>query len=113
VDQLTIAVERRGRWTVVRPAGPLDVANAPALRQRLVEVQVPAGVAVLVDLDAVEYLDSMGLGVLVGALKRARETDGELVLRCTRDRILRLLELTGLDTVLRVVADPDEVVAAS
>lgn len=110
MDHLPTVVDRRGRWTVVAPSGPLDVATAPGLRQRLREVQVPAGAAVVVDLDGVEYLDSIGLGVLIGALKRARETGGELVLRCTRERTLELLALTRLDTVLRVVDDVDAVV---
>lgn len=111
MDQLTIAVEARGGWAVVRPEGPLDGANAPAFRQRLVQLQVEPGAAVLVDLDGVEHLDSMGLGVLVGALKRARQSGGELAVRCTSERTLRLLELTRLDTVLRVVGDPDEVLS--
>lgn len=100
--------EERG-WTVVTAAGPLDVATAPRFRQSLLEAQYGGSTRLLVDLDGVEFLDSFGLGVLVGALKRARTHDGELVVRCTVPRLRHLFEVTGLDTLLRIVAGADEV----
>lgn len=109
-----LQVDRRdlGGWSVVEVSGQLDAATAPQLRQVLVEAQYGASTRLLVDLDGIEFIDSMGLGVLVGALKRARSHDGELVLVCQRERTLSLFELTGLDRVFRVVGDCAEVVAA-
>lgn len=105
MDQLPATVDRRDGWIVVAPVGPLDVATAPALRQRLIELQIPAGTRLVLDLEGVEYVDSMGLAVVIGALKRARSTGGALVIRCTRERTLSLLALTRLDQVLDVVPD--------
>ena len=90
-------------WIVLLVRGQLDVATAPQFRQSLVEAQYGGGRRVAVDLEGVEFIDSMGLGVLVGALKRARADEGRLVLVTGRERTLRLLELTGLDRVLEVV----------
>jgi anti-sigma B factor antagonist len=110
VELLSLRTIERGGWTVVTAAGQLDVATAPDFRQALVEAQYGGSTRVVVDLDGVEFLDSMGLGVLVGALKRARTHDGELVIACRRERLLHLLSLTRLDEVLRVVPSVDAVV---
>lgn len=109
MELLRTDVDERAGWTVVTPRGQLDVATAPTFRQHLVEAQLDPAHRVLVDLDGVEFLDSIGLGVLVGGLKRARSHDGAFLLRCTRPRLLTLLSLTGLDAVFEVVADVDEV----
>ena len=103
--------EDRG-WTVVEVDGVVDVASAPELRSALQQVQVDGTARVLVDLDRVELLDSFGLGVLVGALKRARTGEGDLAVVVTRARLQRVFEVTGLDAVFRLVADAGEVVGA-
>lgn len=54
------------------------------------------------DLDRVEFLDSTGIGVLVGGLKRARTHEGELVLVCTQARLLNVFQLTRLDTIFSI-----------
>jgi anti-sigma B factor antagonist len=100
--------EERG-WTLVTAEGQLDVATAPRFRQVLVEAQYGGSTRLLVDLDGVEFLDSFGLGVLVGAQKRARTHAGELVIVCTHERLRHLFEVTGLDGLLRIVDDAEQV----
>jgi anti-sigma B factor antagonist len=56
----------------------------------------------VVDLSGVEYLDSMGLGVLIGGLKRAREHDRDVRLICNNIRMLRIFEITGLTKIFDV-----------
>jgi anti-sigma B factor antagonist len=102
--------EERG-WTVVTVQGQLDVATAPRFRQVLVEAQYGGSTDVLVDLDGVEFLDSFGLGVLVGALRRARAHDAAFVLACSRARLLHLLEVSRLSEIIRVVPDAEAVLA--
>lgn len=89
-------------WDVLTLIGVVDVATAAQLRQALIEVQQGPNRAVAVDLDGVEFMDSFGLGVIVGGLKRAAAQDGELVLICSRSRLRQLLDLTRLTEIVRV-----------
>jgi anti-sigma B factor antagonist len=93
---LVVDVERRDEATVVVLRGDLDVATAPDLRETLVEV-IDEGARIVIDMQAVEFLDSAGLGILVGGLKRARARGGDLELVCSNSEVLKPLELTGLD----------------
>ena len=93
---LLIDVERHEATTLVVLRGDLDALTAPDLRNTLVEV-IGDGARIVIDLEAVEFLDSAGLGILVGGLKRARTHDGEIELVCTSRDVLRPLEITGLD----------------
>lgn len=81
---------------VVSISGEVDVATAPILRDRLQELAAGGASTVVVDLHQMTFLDSTGLGVLVGALKRCREGGGELCLVAPQPRILKLLDITGL-----------------
>ena len=112
MDLLHADVRDDGDWRVVTARGQLDVATAPDFRQTLVEAQYGGEQRVLIDLEGVEFIDSMGLGVLLGAVKRARAHQGQVVVACSRERTLRLLELTGLDRVLRIVPEAGAVLDA-
>jgi anti-sigma B factor antagonist len=81
---------------VVSVSGEVDVATAPILRDRLQELSAGGASTVVIDLQEMTFLDSTGLGVLVGALKRCREGGGELRLVAAQPRILKLLDITGL-----------------
>jgi anti-sigma B factor antagonist len=98
---LVIDLERREGTTLVVLRGDLDVATAPDLRESLIEV-IDEGARIVVDMQAVEFLDSAGLGILVGGLKRARARGGDLELVCSNSEVLRPLELTGLDRVFTI-----------
>jgi anti-sigma B factor antagonist len=98
---LAIDVERSGRTTVLTLRGDLDVATAPDLREALVEV-IDQGARIVIDMEALDFLDSAGLGILVGGLKRARTHGGDLELVCSNRVVLKPLELTGLDRVFTI-----------
>lgn len=66
----------------------------------------------VVDLDGVDFMDSTGLAVLVGGLKRVKEHKGSLALSCTNDSILRVLSLTGLNKVFPVHESVEAAVSA-
>jgi len=100
VTDLNIEVER-GEPTVVVLRGDLDLGTAPDLRECLVKV-IDEGARIVVDLEAVDFLDSAGLGILVGGLKRARTRGAELELVCTSRDVLKPLEITGLDRVFTI-----------
>lgn len=99
----------RGTWTVLAVSGELDVASAPSLRQRLVSLVEQGAREVIVDISAVGLLDSTGLGVLIGAVKRLRGHGGDLVVTCDQERIRRLFEITRLDRAIDLYATIDEV----
>ena len=91
-----ISVTDDGDVTVVAVAGELDVATAPSLREELYRV-IDRGVSkICVDLADMDFIDSTGLGVLVGALKRVKEREGSLVLRSLPPSAQRVFEITGL-----------------
>src|SRR3954451_149048 len=82
--------------------GEIDVHSAPILRDRLHEVVKQGEDRVVVLLDEVTFIDSTGLGVLVGGLKAQRATGGSFELVCREPRVIRILELTGLHLVFTI-----------
>ncbi len=82
--------------------GEIDLHTAPLLRARLNEVTDLGEDVVVVHLDEVTFMDSTGLGVLVGAHKAQRAHGGTLELVCSAPRLLRILELTGLQQVFTI-----------
>jgi anti-sigma B factor antagonist len=96
------------RVTVLDMKGPLDMASAPAFR-RWVRELVNAGVShMVVDLGDVSFVDSSGLGAVIGALKLVRERGGDLRIARPNEQVRQLLGLTSLDQVLRPYAGADE-----
>jgi len=88
----------------------VDVYTAPQLKQQIIDL-LDGGVRhVIVNLTAVDYLDSTALGVLIGGLKRLRERNGALDLICPNPRIRRIFEITGLDKIFDIYATEDEAV---
>lgn len=102
--------EGREPHTVLAVRGEVDVYTAPRLREKLVELVSQGKHQVVVDLEGVDFLDSTGLGVLVGGLKRLRSHDGDLSLVCTQPRILKVFEITGLTKVFSIFGSVDEAV---
>ena len=85
-----------GDCAVLRVTGEVDVYAAPMLRERIRELAASGAVHLIADLGPVDFLDSTGLGVLVGGLKRLREDGGSLALVLKTPRILRVFQITGL-----------------
>jgi len=96
-------VTTRGSRLVVHVTGELDLATAPAFRQAIVSAIGADTADVVVDLTACDFLDSVGVGLLLGVLKRVRTHGGRLVLVSDTPRIVRVLELTDLVRIVPVV----------
>jgi anti-sigma B factor antagonist len=107
--QLALEVRELGGTTVVTARGEIDFGSSPRFRDALLAHLTPGRVTV-VDLSELEFLDSIGLGTIVAALKRARTLGGDLALVVTRDRIRRPFEITGLTGVLTIGDDVATVV---
>jgi len=109
---LTLATHEVDGRTVVAVGGEIDVYTAPKLRDKITEL-VAAGVYdIVVDMGAVEFLDSTGLGVLVGGLKKVRAHDGSLQLVCSQERLLKIFRITGLAKVFVIHESADQALAA-
>lgn len=105
---LVLDVEERTNANVLAVSGDLDVATAPQVRTELVRLLTDDAIRLVVDLTRVDFIDSFGLGVLVGGLKRAKTTGTDLVLVVTEPRVLKVFEVTGLDRVFDLAATVDE-----
>ena len=90
--------------------GDIDLFTAPQLRQSVHDLLARGCRRIVVDLRRVAFLDSTGLGVLVGALKRARDEDGDLVLVGAQRPVRRVLSVTGLDKIFTLYTELDEAV---
>src|SRR5690606_29654266 len=97
-----------GRLTIVEVEGEIDGYTAPRLRELLIDLVNTGNFHLLVNMEKVDFLDSTGLGVLVGGLKRVRAHDGSLELVCTQERILKIFRITGLTKVFGIYASVDE-----
>jgi anti-sigma B factor antagonist len=87
-----------GEWAVLAVSGEVDLATGPALRERLNELADGGARQVVVDLRQVDFLDSIGLGVLLAAYRRLREGErpGSLRLVCTNEHVIKVFAVTGL-----------------
>jgi anti-sigma B factor antagonist len=101
-DDLSIDLRATDGQAVVRLKGELDVYTAPRLRERLAEIISDGHRNVVIDLADLAFIDSTGIGVLVGALKRAQQHGGEIALSSPRRGTRKALEISGLNTVFAI-----------
>lgn len=111
VVNLTLSTREVGARTVIAVGGEIDVYTAPKLRDTITELVAAGTYHLVVDMEAVEFLDSTGLGVLVGGLKKVRAHGGSLELVCNADRLLKIFKITGLAKVFVIHASADSALA--
>jgi len=99
---LELTVSEHDGETVVRAAGELDVNTAPELREQLARLIAADTSLIVVDLTDVSFVDSTALSVLVSALKRLRQADGDLELASPNPSVRRVFEITGLTRLLTI-----------
>lgn len=107
---LEIEVDDTGAYALCRPVGELDAYTVSTFRDAL------SGLAtqprLVIDLSDVPFMDSAGLGALIGGIRRAREHGGEVAVACSRPTLTRLLHTTGFDRIVPVTETLDEAVSA-
>lgn len=101
-ENLILETSDRGDLTVVSVKGEVDLYTAPSLKESVADLVSSGRSRIAVDLGEVDFMDSTGLGVLIGALKRCREAEGALALVAPRDPVLKVLGITGLDRVFPI-----------
>src|SRR6476469_8871018 len=110
---LQVDTVRRGDYTVLQPQGEIDFATGPQLKDAITEALVAGDVHLVVDLLKVDFIESTGLGALIGGRRRAHALKGSLSLVCTEDQMLKIFRITGLDKVFSIHDDVDAAVAKS
>ena len=86
-------------------SGEVDVSNTPQVREAGLKLLSDGARKLVVDLSGIEYMDSAGLGTLVGLQKRLREVGGAMVIAGPQPRVRRLFDITGLDQIFAVCED--------
>jgi len=109
---VAISSRDEGELTIVEATGEVDASSAGRFRDELNRALADAKPHAIVDLTGVPFLDSTGLGVLVGRLKAVRVRGGDLALVISDERLLRNFQITGLDQVFRLHDTVDQALAA-
>jgi anti-sigma B factor antagonist len=110
---LSVSSSEQDGVTIVHVAGEIDVYTAPLLREVLDKQIAEGRTDLVVDLEKVTFMDSTGLGVLVGRLKLVRGQNGSLRIVSAEERILKVFSITGLDKVFHIHPSIDEATAAA
>ncbi len=108
---LDIQIDRgNGAYTVCRPVGELDAFTVSQFRQALADLVNKK--RLVIDMSSVPFVDSAGLGALIGGIRRARELGGDVAVCCNRPTLTRLLRTTGFDRIVTVTETVEEAAAA-
>ncbi len=105
---LSVRIAELEGWALVRVGGDLDITTGPRLREQLVAVVTSGQPRIILDLDDVGFIDSTGLGIVVGMLKRTRSHGGDLRLVCTQPAVRKVFQITALDHTIPLAASPEE-----
>jgi len=103
---LNIQLDEHHDYTVCRPVGELDAYTVGQFREALGELANKP--KLLIDMSEVPFVDSAGLGALIGGIRRAREVGGDVAVYCNRPTLVRLLHTTGFDRIVTVTETLDE-----
>jgi anti-sigma B factor antagonist len=111
--QLSLRTYMHGDVAVVDVAGNLDAFTAARLRDACTRLLRAGHHDLVLDLDAVTFIDSSGIGVLVGTLRKAKALGGDLRLVCASQQVHRVFKLTGLGKMFTIYPSRDAVFGAT
>ena len=110
--ELSLDTRQHNGRTIIEVGGEIDVYTAPKLRDRISELVADGNYHLVIDMENVDFLDSTGLGVLVGGLKKLRAHDGSMQLICTQERLLKIFRITQLAKVFAIYESQADALAA-
>ncbi|HSY15954.1 MAG TPA: STAS domain-containing protein [Jatrophihabitantaceae bacterium] len=105
---LSLSIRTIGERIVLDVAGEVDVYSSPSLQERISSLIDLTNSSLVVNLSAVTFLDSTGIGTLVAGLNRANQFGGTLLLVTDQERIMKLFRITGLDAVFTIFGTVEE-----
>ena len=107
---LEVNIEGDNDFSICRPSGEIDAYSVDDFRQALNSLATVS--KLLIDLSDVPFMDSAGLGALIGSIRKAGENNGETVVSCGRESLLQLLKTTGFDQIVTVTESTSEALVA-
>lgn len=105
---LEVEIQNEDTYTVCRPKGELDAYTVGSFRDALAELE--EDISLLIDLSDVPFMDSAGLGALIGGIRKTRSTNGRVAVACNRPALTRLLHTTGFDRIVSVTETVEEAI---
>lgn len=105
---MELSYKANGSYTEVSASGRLNMVSAPKLRTFVADVVASGSNRIVVNLRDTTFMDSSGLGALIGCLKAARQAGGDLRIAAVQPQVKMVLELTSMDRVLTSYASADE-----
>ncbi|MCL5105224.1 MAG: STAS domain-containing protein [Armatimonadetes bacterium] len=109
---LQIVVRRRGGVPVIDLTGEVDAYTSARFREIMLETIDGDSGSLVISMVDVEYIDSSGLGALVGGLKRVSERNGRIVIVCSKPQVRKVFEITGLEKVFPIYDEEDDAIGA-
>lgn len=109
---LQIKVRKNGVISFIDLTGEVDAYTSSRFREIMIELIEDGTAKLIISMASVEYIDSCGLGALVGGLKRISEHNGKIVIVCDRPQVRKVFEITGLEKVFPLFHTEDEAIAA-
>lgn len=110
---ISVTTSEAGEVHIVHVAGEIDVTSAAVLRDALEALIADGRRRLTLDLTDVTFLDSTGLGIVVGRLKRLARHGGTMTVAVSHARVMRVFTITGLDRLLEIRSDLDSAVCAA
>lgn len=110
--ELNIGLQEKGDVAVINLEGELDTYSCDSLKQRIVSLTEAGIYKIVLNMGKVSYIDSAGLGTLVGALKRTREGGGGLKVVQLNGQVEKAFNITGLVRVFDQYADEESALQA-
>ena len=88
-----------GEYWEMALEGEVDVASASKLRNALAEAYLDKPADIYINAEGLSYIDSTGLGVIIGAFGRMKENGHRIVIEEPRENVKKLLNITNLDKI--------------
>lgn len=107
---LQINVRKAEGVPVIELAGEVDAYTSARFRESMVELIENGAVNLVINMENVDYIDSSGLGALVGGLKRASEREGHILIVCSNPQVRKVFEITGLEKVFSLFSSETDAV---
>jgi len=105
---MTIDVSRAEDVTIVDLTGELDAYTSLELRETVIRLIEEGSRDIIINLEKVDFIDSVGLGTLVGCLKRSAEHGGSITLVCSNPQIQKVFDITGLSKIFAIYKTREE-----